>query len=52
MFELVDEDTIRYIGGAEKWKEEFVAGLRNKVKPLLPTLYRIGLARSISLKNT
>ena len=48
MFELVDEDTIRYIGGVEKWKEEFVA----RWKPLLPTLYRIGLARSISLKNT
>lgn len=30
MFELVDEDTIRYIGGVEKWKEEFVAGLRNQ----------------------
>ena len=36
MFELVDEDTIRYIGGAEKWKEEFVAGLRNKVEAVTP----------------
>ena len=31
MFELFDEDTIRYIGGAEKWKEDFVAGLRSNV---------------------
>lgn len=45
MFELVDEDTIRYIGGVEKWKEEFVAGLRNKMEAVTPlTLYRIGLA--------
>ena len=36
MFELVDEDTIRYIGGVEKWKEEFVAGLRNKVEAVTP----------------
>ena len=36
MFELVAEDTIRYIGGAEKWKEEFVAGLRNKVEVVTP----------------
>lgn len=27
MFEIVDDDTIRYNGGADKWKEEFVATL-------------------------
>jgi len=32
MFELVDDDTIRYNGGADKWKEEFVAALQEKAK--------------------
>lgn len=32
MFELVDDDTIRYNGGADKWKEEFVATLQEKAK--------------------
>lgn len=36
MFELVDEDTIRYTGGAEKWKEDFVAGLRSKMEAVTP----------------
>ncbi len=36
MFELVDEDTIRYTGGAEKWKEDFVAGLRSKREAVTP----------------
>ena len=36
MFELVDEDTIRYIGGAGKGNEEFVAGLRNKGEAVTP----------------
>lgn len=32
MFDLVTEDTIRYNGGADKWKEEFVNTLQDKVK--------------------
>lgn len=32
MFELVEDDTIRYNGGADKWKEEFVAALQEKAK--------------------
>lgn len=32
MFELVADDTIRYNGGADKWKEEFVAALQEKAK--------------------
>lgn len=32
MFDLVAEDTIRYNGGADKWKEEFVNTLQDKVK--------------------
>ena len=32
MFTLVSEDIIRYNGGADKWKEEFVATLQEKAK--------------------
>ena len=32
MFELVSDDTICYNGGADKWKEEFVATLQEKTK--------------------
>ena len=32
MFTLVGENTIRYNGGADKWKEEFVATLQEKAK--------------------
>ena len=32
MFELVSDDTICYNGGADKWKEEFVATLQEKAK--------------------
>lgn len=32
MFEFVSDDTIRYNGGADKWKEEFVATLQEKAK--------------------
>lgn len=28
MFELISEDTMRYIGGIEQWKEEYVANIR------------------------
>ena len=30
MFELVGDDTIRYIGGVEQWKENFVTNIRMK----------------------
>ena len=52
MFELVDEDTIRYIGGAEKWKEEFVAGLRNKVEAVTPDTVQDWIGPVYQLKNT
>ena len=32
MFELVSEDVIRYIGGADKWQADFVAGMRSKAE--------------------
>lgn len=32
MFTLVSEDTIRYNGGADKWKEDFVETLQEKAK--------------------
>lgn len=32
MFDLVAEDTIRYNGGADKWKAEFVEALQEKAK--------------------
>ncbi len=32
MFDLVAKDTIRYNGGADKWKEEFVNALQDKAK--------------------
>ena len=35
MFELVSENTIRYNGGVEQWKEEYVANIRKRRK-LLP----------------
>ena len=55
MFELVSEDVIRYIGGADKWQADFVAGGGREgrlIKPLPPTRFWSGLARSISLKST
>ena len=36
MFELVAEDTIRYIGGADKWQADFVAGMRSKAAAVTP----------------
>ena len=45
MFELVSDDTIRYKGGAERWRE---AGR----KPLPPKACRTGLARSINSKSS
>ena len=36
MFELISEDTIRYIGGAEKWQADFVAGMRSKAEAVTP----------------
>lgn len=32
MFELVSEDTMRYMGGAEEWKKGFVEGIRLKAE--------------------
>lgn len=32
MFELVEDEIIRYNGGADKWKEEFVSGIQDKAK--------------------
>ncbi len=32
MFELVEDDVIRYNGGADKWKDEFVAGIHDRAK--------------------
>lgn len=32
MFELTSDDTIRYNGGIEQWKEEFVANIRKKAE--------------------
>ncbi len=34
MFELVGDDTIRYTGGMEQWKEEYVANIRKKAEEL------------------
>ena len=36
MFDLVAEDTIRYNGGADKWKEKFVAAVQEKAKAVTP----------------
>lgn len=40
MFELIDEDTIRYLGGAEKWREDFVADIRRKAAEVSPDRVR------------
>ena len=34
MFELLSEDTMRYNGGIEQWKEEYVANIRKKAEEL------------------
>ncbi len=34
MFELISEDTIRYNGGVEQWKEDFVADIRKKAEAI------------------
>lgn len=36
MFELTSEDTILYKGGADKWKEDFVSGIRKKAEAITP----------------
>lgn len=36
MFELVSVDAIRYNGGANKWKEEFVAAIQEKAQAVTP----------------
>lgn len=30
MFELISDDTMRYNGGIEQWKEEYVANIKKK----------------------
>lgn len=34
MFELTSDDTIRYNGGIEQWKEKFVADIRKKAEAI------------------
>ena len=34
LFELVGDDTIRYIGGVEQWKENFVTNIRKKAEAI------------------
>lgn len=34
MFELISEDTMRYNGGIEQWKEAFVADIRKKAEAI------------------
>lgn len=34
MFELTSDDTIRYNGGVEQWKEEFVADIHKKAEAI------------------
>ena len=34
MLELVGDDTMRYIGGAEQWKEDFVINIRKKAEAI------------------
>ena len=34
MFELVGDDTMRYIGGVEQWKENFVTNIRKKAEAI------------------
>lgn len=34
MFELISEDTMRYNGGVEQWKEEYIDYIRKKVEVL------------------
>lgn len=34
IFELTSDDTIRYNGGVEQWKEEFVANIRKKAEAI------------------
>ena len=36
MFELTSDDTIRYNGGAEQWRENFVADIRCRAEAITP----------------
>lgn len=36
MFELISEDTIRYNGGAEQWRETFVNDIRYRAEAITP----------------
>ncbi len=36
MFELISDDTMRYNGGAEQWRENFVADIRRRAEAITP----------------
>lgn len=36
MFTLTSDDTMRYNGGTEQWKEDFIANIRNKAAAITP----------------
>lgn len=36
MFELISEDTVRYNGGAEQWREAFVNDIRRRAEAITP----------------
>ena len=36
MFELVSDDTIRYNGGAEQWRKDFVADIQRRAEAISP----------------
>lgn len=36
MFELVDNNTIRYLGGIETWNKEFVSEIKHKTEAITP----------------
>lgn len=36
MFELISDDTMRYNGGAEQWRENFVTDIRRRAEAITP----------------
>ena len=36
MFEFVSKDTIRYLGGADEWKQNFAKAVRLKSEYVIP----------------
>lgn len=51
MFELVGDDTIRYIGGVEQWKENFVTNIRKKAEAITTENMLEFVALFINLKR-